>query len=328
MNPDSLEPVVTRGLALLDRRGAEYAAEAKAANTRRAYRSDWKAFCQWCADHGLDPLPAEPTTIQRHVTQMADRGAKVSSIERRVACLAYLHRRAGHNPPPTRDPYLAEIMAGIRRRLGTAVAKKSPLETEDIRRLIAATPVQDEDGDLLLAGVRDRALLLVDFACGTRSVEIGSFDLGDLELTKDGYRVRLARSKTDQEGQGQWKAIPYGSHPDTCPVRALQTWLTAAGITDGPLFRSVDRHGRMGSRHLSAEAVRMLVKRACIRAGLDPRRYGGHSVRSGHVTSAAQRGAQTHEIKRQTGHRSMSVLEGYIRPATIFLENSATKLGL
>jgi integrase len=85
-----------------------------------------------------------------------------------------------------------------------------------------------------LKGVRDRALLLLGFAGAFRRSELVALDVADLQETDDGFRVLIRRSKTDQEGHGATIAIVRGHH--ACPVKAVKAWLSAAGITEGPLF--------------------------------------------------------------------------------------------
>jgi integrase len=152
--------------------------------------------------------------------------------------------------------------------------------------------------------------------------------LPDDARTGDGLVVTIRHSKTDQEGEGRQVGVPYGSNPSTCPVRALRAWLDASGIETGPLFRSVDRHGRLGDTRLADKSVALVVQRAALSAGLDPARFAGHSLRSGMATSAARAGATEAEIMNQTGHRSLTVLRRYIRRGSLFNDNAATKLGL
>jgi integrase len=138
----------------------------------------------------------------------------------------------------------------------------------------------------------------------------------------------LRRSKTDQTSAGRNVGVPYGANPDTCPVRTLQTWLELAGITEGPLFRSINRHGRVRSARFSGIDVARIVKKLANRAGLDAAKYAGHSLRAGHDTSAAIAGASERSIMNQTGHRSVQMVRRYIREGNLFRENSAGKLGL
>jgi integrase len=176
--------------------------------------------------------------------------------------------------------------------------------------------------------VRDRALLLVGFAGAFRRSELVSIDFGDVRIVANGLEVVLRRSKTDQEGEGRLIGIPNGSNPVTCPVRAIQAWLERAAIIDGPLFRPVGRGDNIAPTRLSSQAVALIVKRHARRAGLDPSRFAGHSLRAGFATSAALAGADALEISRQTGHKSLSMVQRYTRPATIWLMNPAHRVGL
>jgi integrase len=178
-----------------------------------------------------------------------------------------------------------------------------------------------------LVGRRDRALLVVGFAGAFRRSELAALELGDLEKRPEGYVVTVRRSKTDQEGRGQQKGLPYGSDPATCPVRTLDAWLSAAEITEGRVFRSIAWHGAIGAS-LSPRAIAQIVKRHCELAGLEPSKYGAHSLRSGFVTTAARAGKSTRSIMDQTGHRTVAIVFGYVKSAALFEENAAMGIGL
>ena len=166
------------------------------------------------------------------------------------------------------------------------------------------------------------------FAGAFRRSELVALDFADLTFNRDGLIVTLRRSKTDQEGAGRKVGIPYGSNPDTCPVRAVQSWLEQASDTDGLAFRSVNRHGKVPPDGLAPLDVARIVKKLTQRAGLDPVKYAGHSLRAGHATSAAIAGASERSIMNQTGHRSVQMVRRYIRDGSLFRDNSAGKLGL
>ena len=127
---------------------------------------------------------------------------------------------------------------------------------------------------------------------------------------------------------GRKVGIPYGSNPDTCPVRAVQSWLEEADVTDGLAFRAVNRHGKVQASGLAPIDVARIVKKLAQHAGLNPAKYAGHSLRAGHATSAAIAGASERSIMNQTGHRSVQMVRRYIRDGSLFRENSAGKLGL
>jgi integrase len=212
-------------------------------------------------------------------------------------------------------------MKGIRRTLGTAPEEKAPALTENIRAMVDAT-------DTGIIGARDRALVLLGFAGAFRRSELVGLDVEDCTFGKDGLTVTLRRSKTDQAGASRKIGIPYGSNPETCPVRTIQSWLELAGVTAGPLFRSINRHGHVQPDRLSGGDVARVVKKLALRAGLDAGTYAGHSLRAGHATSAAIAGASERSIMNQTGHRSVQMVRRYIRDGSLFRENSAGKLGL
>jgi len=179
-----------------------------------------------------------------------------------------------------------------------------------------------------MIGTRDKALLLLGFAGAFRRSEIASLMVEDLTFSRDGITVLLRRSKTDQEGEGRKIGIPYGSNIDTCPVRAIEDWLQASSITTGPLFRSVNKGGKVQASPLCDKAIALIVKRTAEAAGLNPADYGGHSLRAGLATSAAMAGVEERVIMKQTGHRSVNMVRKYIRDGSLFRENAAAKIGL
>jgi site-specific recombinase XerD len=308
-------------LVSLSQQAREFAAAAKASNTLRAYQSDWRDFRQWCETHQLAFLPASPQTVALYLT---DRAAtlKTSSLARRLTTINRAHQAAGQPSPATmQNAVVSEVWKGIKRTKGIAQHGKKPLLTPDLRRMIAELP-QD------LRGLRDRAMLLAGFAGGFRRSELAALRVENVETTPDGLIIRLGRSKTDQEGQGRAVALPYGSDPRTCPVRALRAWLDQAGIASGPVFRAVDRCGLASDQALHADSVAFLVKRAAGRAGLETAAYAGHSLRAGLATQAAMNGASELAIMKQTGHRSLATVRKYIREGSLFRDNAATKLGL
>ncbi len=297
----------------------EFIRASKAESTIRGYRADWQDFCGWCEAHSLSPLPASPETVASYIAACAGR-LRVGSVQRRINAVAEAHKAVGLESP-THHAMVTNTMKGIRRTKGTATVQKAPAVTDDIRAMVDAT-------DSGLIGTRDRALVLLGFAGAFRRSELVGLDAEDCTFGKDGLTVTLRRSKTDQDGAGRKIGIPYGSNPETCPVRTFQAWREIAGITCGPLFRSISRHGQVQPGRLSGIDVARVVKKLAERAGLDPARYAGHSLRAGHATSAAIAGASERSIMKQTGHRSVQMVRRYIRDGSLFRENSAGKLGL
>ena len=317
-------PILPAGVRELDRleeQARDFARAAKSSSTLRAYRSDWQHFASWCVARDLSALPATAETVALYLTALAGTH-RPGTMTRRLTAISKAHQIAGYASPATmQQPAVSETLKGIRRTLGTAVETKAPLLTADIRRMTASLPDN-------LAGCRDRAILLLGFAGGFRRSEIAALRVEDVASPEDGLAVKLHWSKTDPEGRGREVGIPWGSTPATCPVRAMSAWKTRAGVTSGPLFRRIDRHGNVGATGLHKDSIGLIVKRAASAAGLDPARYAGHSLRAGLATQAYLNGAGELDIMRQTGHRSLAMVRRYIRDGSLFRANPAAKLGL
>jgi integrase len=173
-----------------------------------------------------------------------------------------------------------------------------------------------------LKDVRDRALLLLGFAGGFRRSELIGLDCDDVIPVRQGLVVTLRRSKTDQNGAGRKVGIPHG-RGRWRPVAAIEQWLTTSGISEGALFRPIDRYHRVGPKRLSGEGVCLVVRERIQAAGIDPKDYSGHSLRAGLATSAAQAGVSSWKIRQQTGHASDAMLARYIRDGELFANNAA-----
>jgi len=213
-------------------------------------------------------------------------------------------------------------MQGIRRTHGPqqSMRRVQPAVISTIRKLVG--PLGDS-----LVDKRDRALILLGFAGAFRRSELVALEVRDITDTDDGLRIVLRHSKTDQEGAGIVKGIPYGREVETCPVRACKAWLAAAGITEGVIFRSIGRYGSIGVS-LSDRAVADVIKKRARAVGLDETKFSGHSLRAGLATAAALAGVNERAIAAQTGHKSMTVLRTYIREGSLFRDNAAAQVVL
>jgi site-specific recombinase XerD len=264
-------------------------------NTERAYRSDWADFVRWCTNEGEVALPARPDTVVRYLHELATT-RKASTVQRRLAAIAEAHRGAGIGSPTTADEVrVAATRIQWRQRKGAG--KTVPLEKRQLEQILAVLPAG-------LIGLRDRALLLVSYGAGLRPSEVVALDVSDATIVDAGLAVSLLRGRI---------VIPYGSTDELCAVRAWHRWAAAAGVTNGPAFRAVDRHGHLGIRRLSEKSVTRIVRRAAERAGLDESRYSALSLRLGMVSTATEVGAPDTGIMHQTGLRSRPLVRRYMR---------------
>lgn len=290
-----------------------YAEASRAASTLLAYARDWKAFTLWCRERQLAPLPADPRVVAVFLSAEAARGCAPPTVSRRLAAIGYAHRRAGLQPPQKTEGAAAivEVLAGIRRSRGTAPGRKSAADADIIWTLLHYA-----HGDRL-RDHRDRALIALGMAAALRRSELVALRVEDLQRVADGLRVRIVRSKTDQDGAGQVVAVPNGTR--IRPVALVDAWLQAAGIADGFVFRRfVSKADRLSDQPMDDAGVALVVKRRAAAAGLAAAGFSGHSLRSGFLTAAARAGASIWKMQEVSRHKSVQVLSGYVRSAELF----------
>jgi integrase len=298
---------------------AKYAKSSRAASTWRVYESDWKIFRSWCESVQMTPLPAIPSTVALFLAAEAKARKAPATLSRRLAAIRLMHLGAKY-PSPHDALEVTEVLRGIRRAWKRPVTQKAPAVDEDLKLMV------DAAADQTLRGLRDRALLLLGFAGAFRRSELVALDTDHLTLSKDGLSIRIASSKTDQEGEGQMVAIPRVPGSPYCPVQAVRDWLVAADIQRGAVFRRFQRGDTASPTRLTGQSVALLIKELALKAGLAPGRYAGHSLRSGFLTSAARNRASIFKMADQSRHRSLDVLRTYVRAEERFEDHAAAGL--
>jgi site-specific recombinase XerD len=287
----------------------------KAASTRKAYGTDFRLFEAWCATRSVAALPAAPETVAAYLAANAGT-SKASTLGRRIAAIRYAHKLAAH-PLPTDAEGVKATMRGIRRTHGSARVRKAPALAGKVIGMVATAPDK-------LAGLRDRALLLIGFGGALRRSELVALDVADIQETETGLLVTIRGSKTDQEREGATIAIARGDV--ACPAKALREWLEAAGIESGPIFRPIDKAGTVRASRLTDRSVANIVKAYAGRAGFDASTFSGHSLRAGFLTSAAGKGASIFKMMDVSRHKSVDTLRGYVRDAELFKDHAGTGL--
>jgi site-specific recombinase XerD len=299
---------------------AQYRRASRAENTRRAYRAAVARFCDWCAANTQTALPASPETVAAFLAAEARNDLAVNTLRLRHAAIRYLHLLAGH-PPPTASPMVAATFAGIRRAHRRPLGKKTALVLDRLRSAAQTIPET-------FPGRRDRALLLVGFAAALRPSEIAGLVLEHLTHHADGIELYLPWRKNDQDAHGTKLWLPQG-RTELCPVTALETWLAAAAITKGPLFRRIWQlpprrvakgarqkrappRYRLGTDPIDTDAIALIVKHWTGLAGFDATVFAGHSLRRGAISSGVAQGVHIARLKQFSGHASLKSLEEYV----------------
>lgn len=300
----------------LQDRHRQFLAAATSENTRRAYRSAIRHFQTW---GGM--LPCESALVIHYLLTYAEKH-NARTLALRLTALSQWHQFQGFTDP-TANADVRKTLKGISRTYGKPKKKARALPIDDLEAMVAA--MENETG---LLAIRNKALLQVAFFGALRRSEAAALTMEELTWESDGLLITLSRSKTDQEGKGITKAIPYGAPEGVCcPATAIKEWLFAAKITSGPVFRRVTREGIVGSDPLHAGSINAILKTCATKAALPyVPDLSGHSFRRGLATSAYRAGADFKDIKRQGGWRHDGTVQGYIDEAGQFEDNAAGSL--
>ena len=292
----------------------------KAENTLRAYQADFKHFTGFCVKNGLSSMPTEPKILALYLTHLSAT-SKFSTLKRRIASISVIHKLKGHYLD-TKHPIIMENLLGIKRVKGTNQKSKKPLLINNLKEIINVLDKELnyceinklEKSREFEKKIRDKAIILIGFAGGFRRSEIVNIFYEDIEFVNEGVKIFIKRSKTDQSGEGMIKAIPYFANKNYCPVLALKNWLVFSGNKLGKIF------------DISDKSIALIIKKYSSLAGLDPNKYGGHSLRSGFATSAAEAGAEERNIMAMTGHKTTQMVRRYIQEANLFKNNALNKI--
>jgi integrase len=300
----------------------DFASQALAPATLRAYRAAWHHFCAWCGEAGWSPLPAAPETVGAYLASLAATHT-TSTLVQRLAALSRAHRLA-NLPWPSAHPSIRNTLRGIQRQYGKPAKQAAALATDELRQLVATC-------DTTPAGQRDRALLLLGYAGALRRSELVAVTHEDLQFTNEGIRLMIPRAKGDQAGRGVSIGIPKGKSAETCPTKALEAWVRTSAIGYGPVFRAIDARGVISTSGLHPDAVRkILAKRAALAGIIVPsgERLSPHGLRAGFITQAYVNGARDEQIMDHTRQKDIRTMRGYVRRAKLVSDSPAHLLGL
>ncbi|MEC7099487.1 MAG: site-specific integrase [Pseudomonadota bacterium] len=279
----------------------------KAKNTIRAYKSDFNDFALFCSKHSMKSMPTEPKIVSLYLTHLS-KHSKYSTLKRRLASINVMHRYKGHYLD-TKHPIIVENLLGIKRQIGVYQKAKKPLLFNDLKKIIT---VISESSISELKKLRDKTLILVGFSGGFRRSELVNIYKEDIEFVKEGVKIFVKKSKSDQSGEGMTKAIPSFKYIEYCPVDHLKKWMIKN--KNNLVFPISDKN------------VALIIKRHALSAGLDEKKYAGHSLRSGFATTTAEFGASERNIMTMTGHKSVEMVRRYIKESDLFKNNALNKI--
>ena len=279
----------------------------KAKNTVRAYKSDFNDFALFCSKHAMQSMPTEPKIVSLYLTHLS-KHSRFSTLKRRLASINVMHKYKGHYLD-TKHPIIVENLMGIKRQIGVHQKAKKPLLYNDLKQIIKVINTSELNN---FKKLRDKTLILIGFSGGFRRSELVAITRDDVEFVNEGVKIFVKKSKSDQSGEGMTKAIPSFKYVEYCPVNHLKNWMFEN--RNNLVFPISDKN------------VALIIKKHALKAGLDHKKYAGHSLRSGFATTTAELGASERNIMTMTGHKSVDMVRRYIKEADLFKNNALNKL--
>lgn len=309
----------------------QYINAATPSNTKRAYIGDVQYFMQWqIAAFGNISWPVtEDIAIQfifHHLQEMPiDIESKllaggwkkrsgshsINTVRRRLVSISIWHTMNGKADPSESHKVKALLSA-------MAKTKEGPKRTKAITANILEQMLATCKGSAI--DIRDRALLLFGWCSGgRRRSEISDAIFKNLEELADGnFIYHIERSKTDQQGVGH--DVPVKGKA----AMALREWLKFSKISNGNLFTSVSKNGKIGKKITDVDINRVVKKRIAL-AGYDPVQYSAHSLRRGFVSEAGKQGCPLGDVMAMTGHKSVNIAMRYYESGAV-INNKAANL--
>lgn len=280
---------------------------AYAPSTIRAYRANFEKFIQFCEKLSIDALPANPSHVALYIAQLTKSGLKSSSIRIAAASISSIHK-LNCLSDPTQHPDVKIELRRMHRTLGRSSKQAFGVTAPILEKMLNVTSKN-------LRGVRDQALLLLAYDSMCRRSELVSLKITDIQIDEfknyTQMKIRLRKSKTDQELQGRWIFLTQRS------ANALSLWLNQAKIRDGFLFRGINNAIDI-TQELKSSQINRIYKRLAKDAKLSKEiinHISGHSMRVGAAQDLMRSGASIPMIMNKGRWSKVGTVMKYLEGA-------------
>jgi site-specific recombinase XerD len=273
---------------------------AYAPSTIRAYKSNFENFIKFCDGINQEALPASSEVVVTFIKSISDGRLKSASIRMAVASIASIHKINRFNDP-VNDPDVKLEMRRMHRHLGRESNQAYGINKGLLDKMIAATT---DD----LRGARDKALLSLAYDTLCRRSEIVSLDIEDIIIVNDQMKIRLRKSKTDQDGLGKLISINNETQKN------LLLWLQESRLISGKLFRSIKNNGQFATS-LNKAQINKIYKKLAMKVEVNEEiiiKISGHSTRVGAAQDLLKSKASIAQIMQKGRWSKIDTLMRYI----------------
>ena len=295
----------------LDELVADTESHALSANTRKTYRTGWRSWTRWAAEHGVAEFPATPKALKRWLVSLHKEGKKPSTLNTYLAGVSHEHRGCP-GPNPARHPGVRRLLSGLARKAadqGDTPKQADPLRHPHIQQIASTAykPRRNQPGGRLeteekarLRAITEIAMIAVGHDALLRCSELLNLIWADIEPTGETgcATVRIRRSKTDQTGQGA--VVPISKF--ACD--ALMRLKPESANPGDPIF------------DMSPNTVNRRIKAAAQAAGINPANISSHSLRIGMAQDLAAHGIDLPGLLLAGRWKTVRMIARYIQNLT------------
>lgn len=282
------------------------------AATRENTRISYRAAIEHYEDVWGGFLPATADSITRYLAHFAPTLA-VSTLKQRLAALAAWHNEQGF-PDPTKAPHVKKVLKGIAELHPHQEKQAKPIQLDQLSHIVEVLDRTTGQSDISSCrqAYRNKALLLIGFWRAFRSDELARLAIENIQVLPDkGMEIFVPRSKSDHSGIGRRFKAP--ALQRMCPVSAYLDWLNVAQLNTGPVFRSINRWGRIADDGLHPASIISIIKRCCSQAGIDEAElFSSHSLRRGFASWANAQKWDTKSLMEYVGWKDVQSAMRYI----------------
>lgn len=276
-------------------------------HSRRAYERALTDFFYWHKGVGRPQL--SKAVVQRYAAELREAGMSSSGVNQRLSAIRKLAMEAADNG--ALDPQIASGIRAVRGSRQEGRRTGNWLTREQAQMWLNAPDTRT------LKGQRDRALLAVLIGCGLRRAEAANLSFEHVQQ-RDGRWVLVdligKRDKVRSVPMPNWTKA------------AINEWSQASGVTEGLVFRAVNKGDRMSGDGITPQAIRNIVADYADKlkhAGIAP-----HDLRRTFAKLAYKGGAALDQIQLSLGHESIQTTEDYLGVEQDLTDAPCDHLGL
>lgn len=281
-------------------------------HSKLAYSRGLDDFYRWYATAGEAAPMFSRATVNSYRSHLETCGLAAATINQRLCAIRKLVSEASHNNLV--DAGMANGIVHVKglKRLGRRIGNWLP--KREAEAFLAAPDTST------LRGLHDAALLSVLVTCGLRRAELCALTVEHIAQLEGRWTIK------NLIGKGK-RVRTVGMMPHTKVL--IDSWLTAAGITSGFIFRPIDKSGKIvGERIRDPKTIWACVRKYADLAGLDIDRLAPHDLRRSFARLAYKGGAPLPDIQHALGHASIQTTELYIGTEDHWADCACDHLGI